>query len=264
MSELSCPSLSAIATAEKPISMSSETWLWYRSCTRMRLTFAQTQPASVQDLERVEALRLVCYRVGKLQVLVLRPELHLAALGRPHPGSLGARVPGKPVVAHGVVEDGGELVVDRLQVRLRVGLAVRIAVRHEPVLPAHDVDGLDLVDAHLAEVREDLPLYHVLLRVPGVLAQSGHHARGVDVVEGREGGVHGLAGLLEELLLPCRGLGLVREASLGLVPLVAVVVAVPNLRRPCPVRFQSRRHISTPQSFAYDEQHDNMLFTDQT
>ncbi len=37
---------SAMATAEKPISISSETWLWRRSCMRMRLTWDLAHPRS--------------------------------------------------------------------------------------------------------------------------------------------------------------------------------------------------------------------------
>ena len=66
-------------------------------------------------------------------------------------------------MVRGVVEDGGELVVHRAQVGGRIGLVLLVAVDYEAVLPAHHVDRLYLVHAHVAEVRQYLALDHVAL-----------------------------------------------------------------------------------------------------
>ena len=151
---------------------------------------AKAQAAPVEHLEGVVALRLVGHRIGEAQILLARPEEHLAALGRAHARGLRAGVALEAVVAHGMVEDGGELVVHRAQIGWRVGLAPLVAVRHEAVLPAHHVDGFYLVHAHVAEVRQHLALDHVALGVPGMLAQARAHVGLVDLVEGGKGGVH--------------------------------------------------------------------------
>lgn len=53
---------------------------------RQRLT--QAQPAPVEHLEGVVTLWLVGDRAGETQVLLARPEEHLATLGRAHARSL--------------------------------------------------------------------------------------------------------------------------------------------------------------------------------
>lgn len=116
---------------------------------RQELTLPDTAP--VEQLERVERLRLVGDRVGELEVLVLRPELHLGPLLRPHARGRRARVLREPVKPNRMVEDRRELVVHRPQVHRGESLAVALPVSHEAILPADDVDGPDLVHAHRAE-----------------------------------------------------------------------------------------------------------------
>ena len=116
-------------------------------CRRERQELAQAQTAPVEHLgRRSSSPRLVRDRVGEAQVLLARPEEHLAALGRAHTRGLRAGVALEAVVAHGVVEDGGELVVHRAQVGGRVGLALLVAVgpqgveAHEGQLAAGEID----------------------------------------------------------------------------------------------------------------------------
>lgn len=107
--------------------------------------------------------------------------------------------------------------------------------RGVPKRKADDIDGLDLVDTHPAEVEQYLALDHVLLRMPRVLAKPRHHVLGVDLVEGLHRRVHRFPGLCEEVALPGSRLILTGKAPLSLVPSLAVVVVVPGLRRPRPV-----------------------------
>lgn len=57
----SCPMRSAIATAENPMSMRSDTWLCRRSCTRMILFPHACAPS------RREAVMLVFDRLAKIR-----------------------------------------------------------------------------------------------------------------------------------------------------------------------------------------------------
>lgn len=126
-----------------------------------------------------------------LRILLLRPEVHLSAFLRAHLRYLPARVARQVVVALGMVEDGVQLVVDGSEVGGRVRLPVGVLVVDKLVLPADDVDGLDLGHPHLPEEGDDLVLDHVLLGQPGVLPDSRPNLGGVHVDEVREEHVHG-------------------------------------------------------------------------
>lgn len=108
------------------------------------------------------------------------------------------------VVAHRVVEHGGELVADAAQVRVAVAEAVGGALVLDGVLPAEDVQRRDL--------RE------LLLHVPAI-----------ELVEGAEGHVRRSLHLAQEVHFPCgcRLLGL--EAELRLLAALAGPVLVPAL-----------------------------------
>lgn len=108
------------------------------------------------------------------------------------------------VVAHRVVEHGGELVADAAQVRVAVVEAVGCALVLDGVLPVQDVQRRDL--------RE------LLLHVPAI-----------DLVEGAEGHVRRSLHLAQEVHFPCgcRLLGL--EAELRLLAALAGPVLVPAL-----------------------------------
>ena len=123
----------------------------------------------------MERQRLVHDCVAEPQVLVLGPELHLAALLRAYLVDPAHRVVGEAVVALGVVEDRVELVVDRAQVRRRPGLPVGVPVLGELVLPPDDVDRPHVAHAHVPEERHELVVDDVLLGDPRVLAYARLH-----------------------------------------------------------------------------------------
>ncbi len=153
------------------------------------LSTADTCP--VEDLESVKGKRFVHDGLREPQILLLRPEVHLSAFLRAHLRYLPARVARQVVVALGMVEDGVQLVVDGSEVGGRVRLPVGVLVVDKLVLPADDVDGLDLGHPHLPEEGDDLVLDHVLLGQPGVLPDSRPNLGGVHVDEVREEHVHG-------------------------------------------------------------------------
>lgn len=165
-----------------------------------KLAFADPRP--VQKLERVERQGLVHDGFRELQVLLLGPEHHLSSLGGAHAGSLRGGAAGEVVVAHSVVEYGAQLVVDGSQIRRGIGFAVLVLVRDQLVLPAHDVDRLDLVHAYLAEERDDLVGDDVLLGYPSVFPDSRFNLGGVHLDEVPEGHVHGPQMARPEVLLP--------------------------------------------------------------
>ena len=207
------------------------------------------EAAPVEDLERAEAVGLVGDRVREPEVLVLRPEEHVARLVRPHLRRAGARALAKPVEAHGVVEDGGKLVVDGAQVRGRVGLSVGVAHSHQLVLPSYYVDRVDLVHAHPAEGRQYLVADHVLLADPRALAQARLHVPPVHLEEGGEGGADRPLGFAPALILPLEGRLLGGKSALRPVAPLPVVVAEPELRGPRPVVLLTHRHaVLLPQS----------------
>ena len=128
-----------------------------------------------------------------------------------------------------MVKDGVQLVVDGPEVRGRVRLAIGVLVVDEQVLPANDVDGLDLRHPHLPEERDDLVLDHVFLGQPGVLPDSGLNLGGIYVDEVGKGHVHGPVMDSKEVLLPHERFKLGGKAPLDLVPLSAPAVSVEAL-----------------------------------
>lgn len=213
---------------------------------REREQLADAHPGPVQDLEHEERPRLVEHRLRELQVLVLGPEAHLpgflrADLHRPH-GGVGMQ----PVVARRMVQDRGELVVDGAQVGGRVRLAVGPAHVDELVLPAHDVDALDVLHPHAAEEGPDLGIYHVLLGGPGGLPQARAKVVLVDEQEVGELHRHRLSACGLVVALPCLRFLPGGETALELVDVLAVGVLASELHREGPVGHLSNGHRCAP------------------
>lgn len=84
--------------------------------------------------------------------LLRRPEIHFPCLftadGAGHPG----RILDQAVIPAGVVEDRGELIIDRPNVGLR------LLVLYKPGLPFPHMGRSDLVDPQILEKRQDFPL----------------------------------------------------------------------------------------------------------
>lgn len=192
-------------------------------------------PGPVEDLEHEELPRPLHHLVGELEVLLLGPELHLGCFLAAHFHGARRGVGVEPVVAGGVVEDGRKLVVHGAQVRGCVALPVVVSAVHEAVLPADDVDALDLAHATVLEVRHGLRPDQVVLVAPGVLAQARPHVGLVHLVELLERHGHRAPGEGDEIVFPCLGLLRGREAALALVHFLAELILAPELREPGPV-----------------------------
>lgn len=77
---------------------------------RQELSYAHAGP--VQNLEHDERLGLLEHGFGEPQVLVFRPEVHLASFLCTHLHGFNRGIWMEAVVARGMIEDGSELVVD--------------------------------------------------------------------------------------------------------------------------------------------------------
>ena len=102
----------------------------------------------------------------------------------------------------GMVEDGAELIVQRLEIGLRIGLALLIPISEQLVLPCNHIFGGDLVDFPLAEVREQLRFDDILLGLPCAFFQPRLEIVGVDFTERLKAHVQISGILLLKLLLP--------------------------------------------------------------
>ena len=193
---------------------------------------ANSQPAPVQHLEGVVALRLVHDGFAEQQVLLPGPKLHL----RPLPvadgyGGLDRALP-QAVMPHGVVKYGACLVVERPQVRLAERLAGVVVGSEHLILPVDHVLAGDVVHAHLAEERDQLRLDDVLLGEPGVLLEPGAHVLFVALDKRLERHRHGAVHGCQEVRLPYRRRCLGDETALGLVAVLAILVVVVALHDP--------------------------------
>ena len=163
----------------------------FRRRERQKLAAADARP--VEQLKGVERERLVHDGLAEPQVLVLGPELHLAALLRPYFVDPAHWVVGEAVVALGMVEYSVDLVVHRAQVCRRLGFPVGVPVLGELVLPPDDVDRPHVAHAHAPEKRHQLVVDDVFLGDPRVLAYARPHLGGVHLNELGERHVHGSA-----------------------------------------------------------------------
>ncbi len=114
---------------------------------------ADPQAAPVEDLERVEARRLVHHLLAEHEVLFLRPELHLCAFPLADLDRRRGGAPSQAVVLDGVVEDGAQLVVYGPQVGAAVRLPLVVVRPQHLVLPVHHVSGGDVAHSLGSEER---------------------------------------------------------------------------------------------------------------
>ena len=191
-----------------------------------REELSDPQAAPVEDLESVEACRLVHDFLAEHKVLLLRPEPHLRALPLADLDGRGGGTLSQAVVLDGVVEDGAQLVVYGSQVGAAVRFSLVVVRAHHLVLPVHHVFGGDVAHPLGSEEWHYLRADDVLFGEPGVELEPWSHVFGVPLHECLEGHRHGPVGAGQELRLPCQRLSFGREPSLHLVLAVAVDVAV--------------------------------------
>ena len=189
-----------------------------------REELSDPQAAPVEDLERVEACRLVHDFLAEHKVLLLRPEPHLRALPLADLDGRGGGAPSQSVVLDGMVEYSVQLVVYSSQVGAAVRLPLVVVRAQHPVLPVHHVFGGDVAHPLRSEEQHYLRAYDVLLGEPGVELEPWPHVFGVSLYERLEGHRHRPVGRGQELRLPRQSLVSGREPALHLVPAVSVDV----------------------------------------
>ena len=179
--------------------------------------FAYTQAGIIQDQEPGPCLWLVRYFFKELLKLFRCPELHLVSVAFADASGLPAGVLFQIIVPDRIIQDGGELVVDRLQISFRVGLAVLVPIGDQAVLPLPDVGGRDLGDRELPEEGKQLFVDDVLLLNKGMLPEPVLHVLIVNLYKVLKG--HGQIGLtgFQKVPLPLFGVPLQLEAPLFLL-----------------------------------------------
>ncbi len=68
-----------------------------------------------------------------------------------------------------MIEDGAELIVQRLEIRLGIGLVLLVPIRQLLILPGNHILGGDFADLPLPEIGENLGFQNVLLGDPAIL-----------------------------------------------------------------------------------------------
>ena len=189
-----------------------------------QLPLSDTAP--VEYLKGIEGHRLVHHHLGKFQVLLLGPEHHFPIFLFAHAACLLAGILPEVVVPNRVLEDGAELVMDRLEVHRRVGFTVLVLVIQHLVLPGDDLLGSNVAHLQPAEVGQQHGTDNMVLSGPGVFLEPGLHIRRVEVHEALKGHVQIGAGLIELFPLPCLCLPLGLEAPLLGLLAFAVPVGV--------------------------------------
>ena len=195
-----------------------------------QLSFPDTAP--VEHLKGIEGQWLVHHYLSKFEKLLFSPEHHLPIFLFSHAACLLAGILPEVVVPNRVVEDGAELVMDRLEVHRRVGFTVLVLVIQHLVLPGDDLLGSNVAHLQPAEVGQQLGTDNMVLSGPGVFLEPGLHIRRVEVHEALKGHVQIGAGLIELFPLPCLCLPLGLEAPLLGLLAFAVPVGVAVDRPP--------------------------------
>ena len=202
---------------------------------RQRQQLAHADAAPVEHFERVVGQGLAHYGLGEFEVFLLLPEIHLARFLLAHAPRERGGVLGEPVMLHGVVQHGAELVVDGLEVGLGIGLSLFVAVADHHVLPLHDVPCGDVAELLVPEIGQELLLDEVLLREPCVLLELGAYVPLVKMQILLEGHVGIGAGFEQEPALPLQRLALEFEPALALLLVLAGPVGISGPDIPCSV-----------------------------
>ena len=123
----------------------------------------------------------------------------------------------KIIIPNSVVKYGGELIVQRFQVGLGIGLVLLITVGKQLVLPRNHILGGDLIDLAFAKIRDDFCFDDMLLGLPGAFFQPCFEIRGVNLNKGFKTHIQITGTLLLELLLPFQCFTAGRKPSLTLL-----------------------------------------------
>ena len=89
-----------------------------------------------------------------------------------------------------VVKNGAELIVDGLEIGLRIWLAVFVTVGKQFILPRHNILRGYLADNSLCKVRHNLGFHDMLFGQPSVFFQAGLNIVCIKLKEGFKGHIH--------------------------------------------------------------------------
>ena len=92
----------------------------------------------------------------------------------------------QPVILHGVIENGAELIVERFQINGRICFPFLVPGVDHLVLPSNHILRLDLVDLSAPEIRKNLCPQDVLLGMPRVFLDPAFHILGIELYEATE------------------------------------------------------------------------------
>ena len=175
--------------------------------------FPDTAP--VQHLEGVVGNRIVHLCVREFQVLLFRPESHLAALVLSHASGLPAGILSEVIELHRMIEDCAELTVQGFQVDRGIRIPLLVPVIHQLILPSDDLLGRDAVHFQPSEVRNQLRADDVFLHSPCVFFQPRSDVQLVLLREALEGHVQISFGHGQRLAFPGNRLSSGLESPLG-------------------------------------------------
>ena len=133
---------------------------------------AFTDSAPVQHFEGVVGARLAHHRFNEFLELLLGPDQHFPILRFTHVSDLRCRILLQIIETDSVVEDGAELIVQRLQIHRGEGFTVFVPMIDHLVLPGNDILGRDLIDLPVAEERQDFRADDILFSAPGVFLDT--------------------------------------------------------------------------------------------
>lgn len=122
----------------------------------------------------------------------------------------------KIVESNRMIEDCAKLIMQRLEIGLRIRLVVFVPVGKHLILPCNYIFCGDLADFPLAEIRQQLLLNDILLGLPCTFFQPCLEIFGIDFAEGFKAHVQVSRTLLLEFLFPFLRFTLCRESSLTL------------------------------------------------
>ena len=106
------------------------------------------------------------------------------------------------IIPNCMVENSRELIVQRFEVGLRIGLALFIPVSKQLILPGNYILGSNFVDLALSEIRKYFGPDDMLLGLPGTFFQPCPEVCGVNLHKCLKRHVQVPGTLLLELLLP--------------------------------------------------------------
>ena len=142
-----------------------------------------------------------------------------------------------------MIEDGTELIVNRFQIRLRIGLTSGGLPFHDRILPADHISWLDFPDPAILEIGKDFGPNDMLLAFPGILLQPAFHIADIKLRETAEGHIERCLLLHRLLMLPCNRLPPGCEAPSGALLQFPGPVGIAVIDPPGSVLFLIDRHL---------------------